>query len=84
MDCGPQVVKPVEGGMMDRFWIFLEALAGFFENGQAIEALKHDLRQMPAAERERTLNYLRTVSEKIPHLSSEHHEPITAAIEQGP
>ena len=56
---------------MDRFWIFLEALAGFLENGQSIEALKNALSQMPQTERERMTKYLRVLSEKIPQLVSD-------------
>jgi hypothetical protein len=50
---------------MDRFWVFLEALARCLEKGKTLEDLKQDLLQMPPSERERMTKYLRVVSEKI-------------------
>ena len=56
---------------MDRFWVFLEAVAGFLENGKSVEALKRDLSQMPQPERERMQNYLRLIFEKIEPLATD-------------
>jgi hypothetical protein len=56
---------------MDRFWIFLEALAGILEDRQATEGLKQHLMQMPPAERSRMKNYLRIVAETIPRLAAD-------------
>jgi hypothetical protein len=64
-------VNPVEDREVDRFWIFLEAVAGILENGQSIEALKHDLSQMPQPERERMKNYLQLVFETIEPLATD-------------
>ena len=50
---------------MDRFWVFLEALARCLEKGRSMEDLKQDLSQMPQSERERMTKYLQVVSEKI-------------------
>jgi hypothetical protein len=57
---------------MDRFWVFLEALARCLENGKSMEELKRDLSQMPQSERERMTTYLQVVSEKIHLLAGDH------------
>jgi hypothetical protein len=54
---------------MDRFWVFLEALAGFLENDKSVDALKQELSKMPQSERERMANYLRVAREKLPLLA---------------
>jgi hypothetical protein len=54
---------------MDRFWVFLEALAGFLEHDKSLDALKQDLAQMPPSERERVASYLRVAREKLPLLA---------------
>ncbi len=56
---------------MDRFWVFLEALARCLENGNTMEDLKQDLLRMPPSERERMTRYLRVVSETSHLLASE-------------
>jgi hypothetical protein len=58
----------VEDAEIDRFWVFLEALAGFLESSQSIEALKNELSQMPQPERDQMTDYLKVVAEKVPLL----------------
>jgi hypothetical protein len=53
---------------MERFWIFLEAMARLLDNGKATEPLRHELSQMPATDRERMQGYLTIVTENLPHL----------------
>jgi hypothetical protein len=64
-------MNPVEDREMDRFWVFLEAVAGFLDNSQSVEALKRDLLQMPQSEREKMKDYLRLVFEKIEPLATD-------------
>jgi hypothetical protein len=65
---------------MDRFWVFLEALAGFLENDKSVEALKQDLSQMSNSDRERMANYLRVAREKLPLLAPDRaqHTPTSS------
>jgi hypothetical protein len=56
--------------MMERFWIFLEAIAGLLERENAVEMLARDLSQMPQPSRERLKKLLSVVVEKLPDLAS--------------
>jgi hypothetical protein len=56
---------------MDRFWVFLEAIAGILEKDQAVETIHQELYRLPQPERERITNYLRIVAEKIPQLATD-------------
>jgi hypothetical protein len=53
---------------MDRFWIFLEAVAGILAEQTSAESLKRDLSQMEAKKRDRMNKCLEIVSEKLPQL----------------
>jgi hypothetical protein len=55
---------------MERFWVFLEALASFLDNSQSIDALRRALSEMPKAERDRMTKYLQLVSENVPGILS--------------
>jgi hypothetical protein len=55
---------------MERFWIFLEAIAGLIEKENAVETLVEDLSRMPQPERERMKQFLTTAAEKLPQLAS--------------
>jgi hypothetical protein len=61
---------PAEDEAMDRFWVFLEAIAGILEKDLTVEAIKQELSRMPQPERERIAHHLRIVAEKIPQLAA--------------
>jgi hypothetical protein len=55
---------------MERFWIFLEAIAGLLEKENAVETMAEDLSRMPQPERKRMKQFLTTAAEKLPQLAS--------------
>jgi hypothetical protein len=56
---------------MERFWVFLEAVAGILAEQQSAETLKRNLSQMEPQQRERMNKYLQVISERLPHLMDE-------------
>jgi hypothetical protein len=56
---------------MERFWVFLEALASFLEDGRSIDALKRALSEMPQTQRDRMIKYLQAASDNLPRILAE-------------
>ena len=59
---------------MDRFWVFLEALAGFLDDGRSIDQLKEDLAHMEKAKRDRMTGYLSLVINGLPLVKNDPKE----------